>query len=201
MEFSKKLVLVPEDRVQMVEHLSELDQRMQNILRSKNLSEDEKATLYLQILQKYTHFSIERTTPESVPEPEITTEEEEAEPIVKTEQDEFEEKVVSAAPVQYKDTAKDIFQFLKSQNSLKWNNKGEIVYQEELVPRTNIVDLVSDLLRNRKKAPVGRNVFLNALRDIKFPVHFDVSEKLNKSVKIVKRKPTMYARKRTWIKM
>lgn len=196
MEFSKKLVLVPEDRVQVMEHLSELDQRMQNILQNKNLSEDEKATLYLQILQKYTNFSIEKTTQESVSEPT-----EEDEPIVKTEKDELEEKVVNAAPVQYKDTAKDIFQFLKNQNSLKWNNKGEIVYKEEVVPRTNIVDLVADLLRNRKKAPVGRNVFLNALRDIEFPVHFDVSKKLSKSGKIVKKKPIMYARKSTWIKM
>ena len=83
MKFSKKLVLVPEDRVQVTEHLSELDQRMQNILKNKNLSEDEKATLYLQILQKYTNFSIERTTQEPVSEPEIKTEEDE--PIVKTE--------------------------------------------------------------------------------------------------------------------
>ncbi|GFS52044.1 hypothetical protein TNCV_1104721 [Trichonephila clavipes] len=68
MEFSKKFVLVPEERVQVTEHLSELDQRMKNILHNKDLTEEEKTILYLQVLQKYTHFSNEnRRESESVP--------------------------------------------------------------------------------------------------------------------------------------
>ncbi|GFW54299.1 hypothetical protein TNCV_3702601 [Trichonephila clavipes] len=59
MEFSKKFVLVPEERVQVTEHLSELDQRMKNILHNKDLTEEEKTILYLQVLQEYTHFSNE----------------------------------------------------------------------------------------------------------------------------------------------
>ncbi|GFS65493.1 hypothetical protein TNIN_417611 [Trichonephila inaurata madagascariensis] len=68
MEFSKKFVLVPEERVQVTEHLSELDQRMKNILHNKDLTEEEKTILYLQVLQKYTHFSNEnRKESESIP--------------------------------------------------------------------------------------------------------------------------------------
>ncbi|GFY22695.1 hypothetical protein TNCV_2179561 [Trichonephila clavipes] len=68
MEFSKKFVLVPEERVQVTEHLSELDQRMKNILHNKDLTEEEKTILYLQVLQKYTYFSNEnRRESEPVP--------------------------------------------------------------------------------------------------------------------------------------
>ncbi|GFW28711.1 hypothetical protein TNCV_3714261 [Trichonephila clavipes] len=68
MEFSKKFVLVPEERVQVTEHLSELDQRLKNILHNKDLTEEEKTILYLQVLQKYTHFSNEnRRESEPVP--------------------------------------------------------------------------------------------------------------------------------------
>ncbi|GFX85982.1 hypothetical protein TNCV_3719261 [Trichonephila clavipes] len=68
MEFSKKFVLVPEERVQVTEHLSELEQRMKNIFHNKDLTEEEKTILYLQVLQKYTHFSNEnRKESESVP--------------------------------------------------------------------------------------------------------------------------------------
>ncbi|GFS64122.1 hypothetical protein TNCV_3944931 [Trichonephila clavipes] len=56
---AKKFVLVPEERVQVTEHLSELDQRMKNILHNKDLTEEEKTILYLQVLQKYTYFSNE----------------------------------------------------------------------------------------------------------------------------------------------
>ncbi|GFV82350.1 hypothetical protein TNCV_3443401 [Trichonephila clavipes] len=64
----KQFVLVPEERVQVMEHLSELDQCMKNILHDKDLTEEEKTILYLQVLQKYTHFSNEnRRESEPVP--------------------------------------------------------------------------------------------------------------------------------------
>ncbi|GFU88483.1 hypothetical protein TNCV_3354221 [Trichonephila clavipes] len=58
MEHTKKFVLVPEERLrQFAEiHLTDLDKEMHKILRKPNLSDQEKATLYTQILQKYTNF-------------------------------------------------------------------------------------------------------------------------------------------------
>lgn len=198
MEHSKKFVLVPENQMQVMDHMSELDQQMKNILQNRDLPESEKATLYLQILQKYTNFSIERKVNSAAQEEE--KEELNDEPLVKTEKDEIEEKVMNAAPVQYKDTAKDILQFLKGQNLLKWNDKGEIIYEEKIVPRTNIIHLVNDLLRNRKKAPIGQKMFHSVLKNLQFPQQFDVKKKLFRNENIVK-KPVMYARKNAWIKL
>ncbi|GFW44691.1 uncharacterized protein TNCV_4482361 [Trichonephila clavipes] len=101
MEFSKKFVLVPEERVQVTEHLSELDQRMKNILHNKDLTEEEKTILYLQVLQKYTHFSNEnRRESEPVPNEASLSENQETESlkenlkesVVKTEKEVFEKK-------------------------------------------------------------------------------------------------------------
>ncbi|GBO11297.1 hypothetical protein AVEN_245959-1 [Araneus ventricosus] len=58
MDHAKKYVLVPEERLKQFaeEKLSELDRQMRDILKKKNLEDPEKATLYLQALQKYVNF-------------------------------------------------------------------------------------------------------------------------------------------------
>ncbi|GFW91804.1 uncharacterized protein TNCV_3400641 [Trichonephila clavipes] len=102
---AKKFVLVPEERVQVTEHLSELDQRMKNILHNKDLTEEEKTILYLQVLQKYTHFSNEnRREPEPVPNEASLSENQETEShtlkenlkesVVKTEKEVFEDEIL-----------------------------------------------------------------------------------------------------------
>ncbi|GFY17443.1 hypothetical protein TNCV_658561 [Trichonephila clavipes] len=123
MEFSKKFVLVPEERVQVTEHLSELDQRMKNILHNKDLTEEEKTILYLQVLQKYTHFSNEnRRESESVPNAASLSENQETESlkenlkesVVKTEKEVFEDEIFRIVPARYKEKAKKYFPVFKA---------------------------------------------------------------------------------------
>ncbi|GFX14841.1 uncharacterized protein TNCV_1485831 [Trichonephila clavipes] len=186
MEFSKKFVLVPEERVQVTEHLSELDQRMKNILHNKDLTEEEKTILYLQVLQKYTHFSNEnRRESEPVPNAASLSENQETESlkenlkesVVKTEKEVFEDEIFRIVPARYKEKAKNIFQFLKLQESFSWNSDGEIIYKNTVIPGSNIAFLVNDFLRNRKSAPEGRYVFLRALNDVNLPKNLDVNKK------------------------
>ncbi|GFW16559.1 uncharacterized protein TNCV_2351831 [Trichonephila clavipes] len=134
----KKFVLVPEERVQVTEHLSELDQRMKNILHNKDLTEKEKTILYLQVLQKYTYFSNEnRRESEPVPNEASLSENQETESlkenlkesVVKTEKEVFEDEIFRIVPARYKEKAKNIFQFLKLQESFSWNSDGEIIYK------------------------------------------------------------------------
>ncbi|GFY61348.1 uncharacterized protein TNIN_238571 [Trichonephila inaurata madagascariensis] len=225
MEFSKKFVLVPEERVQITEHLSELDKRMKNILHNKDLTEEEKTVLYLQVLQKYTHFSNEnRKESESIPTETYVSENQETsvsenqetsvsenqeteslkenlkESVVKTEKEVYEDEIFRIVPARYKEKAKSIFQFLKLQESFSWNSDGEIIYRSTVIPGSNIACLVNDFLWNRKSAPEGRYVFLKALNDVNLPKHFDVNKKLYKNNKIIK-KPIMYARRNAWVKL
>ena len=90
MEQSRNFLLVPEERLQTIKHMSEFNKQMKNILQNTNLTEIEKAIFYLQILQKYTNFSIEKPPPEQPDEPkeiEISVE-----PVIKIEKDDIEEK-------------------------------------------------------------------------------------------------------------
>ncbi|GFX73889.1 hypothetical protein TNCV_397001 [Trichonephila clavipes] len=124
MEFSKKFVLVPEERVQVTEHLSELDQRMKNILHNKDLTEEEKKTiLYLQVLQKYTHFSNEnRRESEPVPNEASLSENQETESlkenlkesVVKTEKEVFEDEIFRIVPARYKEKKQKYFPVFKA---------------------------------------------------------------------------------------
>ncbi|GFT85125.1 transposable element Tcb2 transposase [Trichonephila clavipes] len=107
MEFSKKFVLVPEERVEVMEQISELDQRMKNILHNEDLTEEEKTILYLRVLQKYTHFSNEnRKESESVPNETSLSENQETESlkenlkesVVKTEKEVFEDEIFRIVP-------------------------------------------------------------------------------------------------------
>ncbi|GFX18405.1 uncharacterized protein TNCV_4307061 [Trichonephila clavipes] len=195
MEFSKKFVLVPEERVQVTEHLSELDQRMKNILHNKDLTEEEKTILYLQVLQKYTHFSNEnRRESEPVPNEASLSENQETESlkenlkesVVKTEKEVFEDEIFRIVPARYKEKAKNIFQFLKLQESFSWNSDGEIIYKNTVIPGSNIAFLVNDFLRNRKSAPEGRYVFLRALNDVNLPKNLDVNKNCIRITKLLR---------------
>ncbi|GBL99458.1 hypothetical protein AVEN_68757-1 [Araneus ventricosus] len=47
------MILVPEDKAELVDYLSDLYSQMEQILRRKDLFENEKAIRYLQVLQKF----------------------------------------------------------------------------------------------------------------------------------------------------
>ncbi|GFW04788.1 hypothetical protein TNCV_4880241 [Trichonephila clavipes] len=201
--------MVPEERVQVTEHLSKLDQRMKNILHNKDLTEEEKTILYLQVLQKYTHFSNEnRRESEPVPNEASLSENQETESlkenlkesVVKTEKKCLRMKFLELFQLGIKKKQKNIFQFLKLQESFSWNSDGEIIYKNTVIPGSNIAFLVNDFLRNRKSAPEGRYVFLRALNDVNLPKNLDVNKKLYQNNKIIK-KPIMYARRNAWLKL
>ncbi|GFS65520.1 uncharacterized protein TNCV_2469071 [Trichonephila clavipes] len=112
---SLRVRTVPEEGVQVTEHLSELDQRMKNILHNKDLTEEEKTILYLQVLQKYTHFSNEnRRESEPVPNEASLSENQETESlkenlkesVVKTEKEVFEDEIFRIVPARYKEKQK-----------------------------------------------------------------------------------------------
>ncbi|GFU31427.1 hypothetical protein NPIL_147071 [Nephila pilipes] len=95
------------------------------------------------------------------------------ESVVKTEKEAFEDEIFRIVPTRYKEKAKNIFQFLKLQESFSWNSDGEIIYKNTVIPGSNIAFLVNDFLRNRKSAPEGRYVFLRALNDVNLPKRLD----------------------------
>ncbi|GFX75230.1 uncharacterized transposon-derived protein F54H12.3 [Trichonephila clavipes] len=154
-----------------------------------------KTILYLQVLQKYTHFSNEnRRESEPVPNAASLSENQETESlkenlkesVVKTEKEVFEDEIFRIVPARYKEKAKNIFQFLKLQESFSWNSDGEIIYKNTVIPGSNIAFLVNDFLRKRKSAPEGRYVFLRALNDVNLPKNLDVNKNCIRITKLLR---------------
>ncbi|GFX80820.1 uncharacterized protein TNCV_3215681 [Trichonephila clavipes] len=108
------------------------------------------------------------------------------ESVVKTEKEVFEDEIFRIVPARYKEKAKNIFQFLKLQESFSWNSDGEIIYKNTVIPGSNIAFLVNDFLRNRKSAPEGRYVFLRALNDVNLPKNLDVNKNCIRITKLLR---------------
>ncbi|GFS75796.1 uncharacterized protein TNCV_1848861 [Trichonephila clavipes] len=202
MEHTKKFVLVPEERLrQFAEiHLTDLDKEMHKILRKPNLSDEEKATLYTQILQKYTNFPLPT---QNITEPILEVKSEDFNTNEKKEEfdrmnssDEIriniENEIFNQMPLKRKYQAEKIMELLQQNSaSLSWTNEKELMIKHKILPNTNIVDLVAFLLKDRKTEPNGLRNFIDVLKEFDFP------SQLIKN-RYFKYK-TMYAKPTTWI--
>ncbi|GIY75228.1 hypothetical protein CDAR_566841 [Caerostris darwini] len=199
MEYSRKLILVPEDRVEVADQLTDLGNKMQEIIRTKGLSEREKMNQYLQVLQKFVkihHPRQERTEEDSEKEEDLKSDSEK--------EDSITTKILKAAPVRYLNTARNILDFIKEKPSiLSWTPDGEIIYKGKHLPRTNIVKLVADLLRNRKQSPAGSKEFHLVLKEINVPANYIMNKKNFQTNSILEHKKSkrMYAKRDDWISL
>ncbi|GBM38961.1 hypothetical protein AVEN_271069-1 [Araneus ventricosus] len=134
MEYTKKIVLIPEDRAEIVDHLSDLDSKMEHILRRKDMIECEKANRYLQVLQKFVKIQHPQQMVETSEIQETRIPENQEPEIVPEEEDAITAKILKAAPVRYLTTVKNILDFLKDNHSiLTWTPLGEIVYKGQRI--------------------------------------------------------------------
>ncbi|GFT52599.1 uncharacterized protein NPIL_268301 [Nephila pilipes] len=129
------------------------------------------------------------------------------EPNIKEREDEFnqmssnkdaerisiESDVLNNTPVRRKKQAQKIMNFIQqNSNSLSWTNNKELTIKKTILPNTNIVDLVTFLLKDRKTEPNGLQSFVDALKEIEFPSQLIK----NKYLKYM----TMHAKPINWIK-
>ena len=70
-----------------------------------------------------------------------------------------------------KSRAELLLQKFKQQGDvINWNNRGELVYRGKEVKGSNMVDLVNDIIRNRKTStPQGWGYFARGLADMNIP--------------------------------
>ena len=164
--------------------LKNLDSEMSDILSSKQLDDEAKATLYNQVLQRYlTYYDprkgqplhVKLTTPKPVetPKPDVVRSEEtskestaQAETASAVEQD-----VIKSVPKLYKTGARQLLDKIKeNRDVLHWNDKGELMYENKPISGSHMVDLVNDTLRHRKGfEPVGWLVFARGLARMNVP--------------------------------
>lgn len=188
MEHAKKYLLVPQERLSQFvsDQLSELDRIMHDILKKKDLDTSEKVALYQQALQKYVKFSFPQKT-DNFPEKEINMgatkitpepfeKEIKLEPSGLSEnssaarRDDIEQEIVKSVPSKSRRTVKEIIEIMREPgSSVFWTPDKELVVNGKILRRTNIVDLINHLVRDRKIKPVGYENFHEALMKCNLP--------------------------------
>ena len=190
MKHSQKMILVPENNLDnylrqqrlttppTVTKMVQLDGEMKTVLDRNDTSQDEKAKLYSQILENYLHFKGKRNVEVTKPVPIAFAgdAEKNAAPSVPSTREVINKgqsvaSIVGILPKTLHSKAKMILEKIKDNPQvLSWNEKGELKYQGETVPNTNITNLVSDSLRHRKNnKPNGFELFTKGLKQINLP--------------------------------
>ena len=199
MEHAKKMILLPQASVERLQNTfvhdkiksvqtpgsvtSRLDAEMSDILNSSTCKDErEKWSLYRQVLQRYLHFK----------EAETREKEEKSKKNIQTgakefsqersneveEDDEEQEKtedayIIDSIPPKYKQKAKNLLRGLRAGGLIVWNNLGSVTIDGAVVPGANMVDLINDAVRDRKRSiPVGHLQFATVLRNTAIPREF-----------------------------
>lgn len=133
--------------------LSQLDDEMQKVLKSK-LTDHDKWAQYNQVLQRYLHFTNQARQPIKIP--------------IETSSNSLSTAVIlSTLPKTFKKKAEVFLRLLTASNDMSWDHKGTVTIKGEILPKSNIVDLVHDVLRPRKTInPPGRLQFADFIKDL-----------------------------------
>ena len=189
MKHSQKMILIPENNLENYLHqqrlttpatvtkMAKLDAEMKSVLDRNDTSEDEKAKLYSQILENYLHFKAKRHVEKTEPVPvKISDETQKASEVIRlTKADKTERQsvsdIVEVLPKTLHQKAKLILRRIQDNPKIiDWNHRGELKYNGETLPNTNITNLLGDSLKYRKNnKPEGYEIFTKALSDINLP--------------------------------
>lgn len=150
---------------------------MNNVLNSK-IADNDKWLEYNQVLQRYLHFIGKNRQPlnirlhdisSSTPSAKTFTEEKVVKSEVKHERLP-EDEILSTVPQKYRKKADNFIRLLNKSGDLAWDTKGVVSIKGEIIPQSNIVDLLNDALRARKTSnPHGWEQFAGVIKEINVP--------------------------------
>ena len=163
--------------------LRDLDSEMTSILDKTGIDVSEKVRLYNQALLRYNDMvkiaSNKPTTAVVMKEKEPTTTADikgEVVAILPEALQKKESQLVSRLEREVRMTLPKTLQEKGSQlvsrlKTTKWNDRGELLHEGVAIPGSNIVDLIHDLLRNRKTVdPIGWQQFANQMHAANIPM-------------------------------
>ena len=137
---------------------------------------DTKATMYAQQLQKVNQLKNQVFRPEPTPvqmitqtEQTMTSESDSATPSQQL--NATDKQIIDSVSKTMQNRAKLLIQKLKDHaDVISWNDNGQLVLEGSIIPNSNIVDLVNDVMRKRKGFnPEHSNTFAKALTKINVP--------------------------------
>ena len=141
-------------------NLRDLDSEMTSILDKTDIDVSEKVRLYNQALLRYNDMAKMAATK---PTPVVVMKEKETPPTT-----DIMGEVVTTLPKALQEKGRQLVSRLKT---TQWNDRGELLHEGVVVPGSNVVDLVHDLLRKRKTSdPIGWQQFGSQMRAANIPM-------------------------------
>ena len=120
------------------------------------MPEDTKATMYAQQLQRVNQLRNQVFGPERSPAQMITHKEQtttlESHSVTPSQQlSATDKQITDSVPKTMQNRVKLVIQTLNDHSyAMNWNNNGQLVLEGSIIPNSNIVDLVNDVMRKRK---------------------------------------------------
>lgn len=164
----KKFLLVPSQSqslppTPLARKLGELDSEMKSIFDRTDLDEYEKAMFYSNTLDKYMAVKEKMMKPTPIPlvdEKTPTVNKQHTTPSI--DMDMF--------PTSYRKRAQNLLNHIQRNTSLGWNSRNELTVDSIPVEGSNIVDLVDDAVRFKKRpSPTGSQSFTERLLNSNVP--------------------------------
>ena len=107
-------------------------------------------------------------------------EEEEEEEVEEKDEDAY---IIESMPEKYRKKAENLLRRLRAGGGVVWNNIGAVTIDGVVVPGANIIDLIIDTMRDRKRSlSVGHLQFSAALRKSATPREFIGSKRVWREV-------------------
>lgn len=195
----QKMILVPEQAsAQMISsvkssesHQARLDQEMQDILQRTDLTTQEKWKLYQQALHRYLEHTPQAHKPIALPL--IDTDPSMAPTSQSSPLFQF---ILDSVPKTLSRKTGVLLKLMHASNRISWDPTGVVTIDKNLVPGSNIIDLVNEVVRKRApRNPIGIQTFKQLLQEINIPkelINFQFGAGIIKhrmKVKKLKRKP------------
>lgn len=188
MEHTKKMVLVPQESLQVTQNLSpsvqtpgdpvtRLDAEMSNVLMSDEKDDREKWNQFQQFFSRFLQTIHPKPVVKTVDQnqqqqmEEIQAESETFSTIPKI----SDEKIIDSVPQPYQKVAKKFVQELSllPDNKFRWDKSGRVYINDNVIPNSSISDLLNDVVRKRKNfLAVGRKPFAQFLKDQSVPKRY-----------------------------
>lgn len=152
-----------------------VDSDIRTILDRGDLSEPDKILAYQQALQQYLAKISQMNKRDSGPamnQPNtsaaVTATPEDSDADKK---DRLEKRVIASLPKTLRDKAKLLLDHVKEGTDMKWTERGEIMYNGEVIKDSNISDLINETVRARKTTdnPKGWNTYVKILKASNVP--------------------------------
>lgn len=186
------MLIVPADTVERLENkktvtsnpIQTMKTDMSDLLENKKLNDDEKWKQYSQLLMKFLMHVKDFSKPieipiKEIPSVDLTQKTDNQVDIIKPKRLDFSSLIEKTVPKLVKPKAMALYNFLENKETFSWDDKGQILIENVLVPQSNIIDLFNDVLRNRKHSthPVGGVEFYNFLKASNVPNEYIANHK------------------------